>query len=402
MASSSNFDPQIDLSLICPNCQYDHNKKGSLKCEICQTNLISKNKLLLQKKHKADKVSCNNEKSNTIKPYIHRKVTELVGNIKVHKLTKNQRKELEKPINLIGLVILSVVTTIFISYFVFKEESNHQKISETKLNSDVPQGIFNYAGSSVFAPLVAAGVNESIEQYEGFNLRYTKPHDKDFTLTKAFEMLIDGELSFIYSDRPLSDAEYQKANLRSIKIGRVPIAIDGIVFYVNDSLPLKSLNQGQINKIFTGKVKNWKEIDPQIKVDLPISPIVVKGSEIPGISIDNNIIKSANNYTLSLRQLLADPGAISFGSASLVKNQRLIRMLGLADGDSINYIQPLTQGKLNLLAFSEGIYPMTRRVFVIYRLDNTNDQKAAETLINYLKSNSGQVIVEKAGFVSIY
>jgi len=38
------------------------------------------------------------------------------------------------------------------------------------------------------------------------------------------------------------------------------VALDGLSVYVNESNPLKELTLDQLQGIFTGKIKNWKEV----------------------------------------------------------------------------------------------------------------------------------------------
>src|ERR1700749_3197498 len=46
--------------------------------------------------------------------------------------------------------------------------------------------------------------------------------------------------------------------------GKVPreykVAIDGLSVYVNNANPVKDLNLEQLAGIFTGEIKNWKEV----------------------------------------------------------------------------------------------------------------------------------------------
>ena len=109
-----------------------------------------------------------------------------------------------------------------------------------------------------------------------------------------------------------------------------------------------------------------------------------------------------DNYTQALRKVIATPGSISFASASLVQNQKLIKMFELADGKTSKYIKPAIDGKLNLKAFKNGSYPLTRRIFLVYRNDETLDRKAGIAYSNHVSSPKGQEIVERSGFVPIY
>ena len=120
---------------------------------------------------------------------------------------------------------------------------------------------------------------------------------------------------------------------------------------------------------------------------------------------DEQIAKSsqyAPNYTQALRKVIGTPGAISFASASLVENQKVLKMFDLAEGNTKNYISPSKNNLPNLKAFKDGSYPLTRRLYLTYREDDTRDHLAAKAYANFLIAEKGQEIGQKAGFVSIY
>jgi phosphate transport system substrate-binding protein len=65
-------------------------------------------------------------------------------------------------------------------------------------------------------------------------------------------------------------------------------------------------------------------------------------------------------------------------------------------------IKPWVDGRLNKEAFKDASYPLTRRIYLVYRIDGSTDQKAAEAYAQFLRSAEGQQIIERAGFVPIY
>jgi phosphate transport system substrate-binding protein len=61
-------------------------------------------------------------------------------------------------------------------------------------------------------------------------------------------------------------------------------------------------------------------------------------------------------------------------------------------------VQP---NKLNSNAFRRGDYPITRKLFVIVKLNGQNDQQAGEAYANWLLTPQAQDLIEKAGFVRL-
>jgi phosphate transport system substrate-binding protein len=311
---------------------------------------------------------------------------------------KHERARLSKVSNVLSLIVLGSACLLWINYF-----HSHAKEKTIASNSLISvKGIFNYGGSPIYSSLIASGINTPLQKLSPeFKTRYTKPVAGDFSTDYAIAQLINGELSFVYTDRPLNDKEYRRANLRSLSLEQVAIGIDGIVVFGNNDLNVGKLNLEQLRGIYAGRITNWHQIDPKIK-DLPIAPIAVRNEKIEGIEIASSNIKYTENHTLAVRRLIRTPGAILFASASLVQNQQLIKELALAEGASTNYIYPKLDGKLNLKAFEDGSYPLTRRIYLVFRKDGSRDQKAGKFYSDYLKLSEIQEIFEKSGFVSIY
>ena len=77
-------------------------------------------------------------------------------------------------------------------------------------------------------------------------------------------------------------------------------------------------------------------------------------------------------------------------------------MFSLAEEASTNSVTPIVAGKADLELFKDGIYPLTRRLFIVIRQDGTPDQLAGEAYAQMLLSKQGQKIVEQSGFVPLY
>ncbi|MBW4532321.1 MAG: substrate-binding domain-containing protein [Pleurocapsa minor HA4230-MV1] len=262
-------------------------------------------------------------------------------------------------------------------------------------------GLSSYGGDPIFAPLVANGLNKAIEtKYPNLQLRYAKPGNGDFSSVKGIEMLLQGELSFAYNARPLTDDEYEVARRRGFELRQTPIAIDGISVFSNLWTPTARLNLQQVKKIFAGEITNWQQINPQYE-SMPIVPIIVNNENYGTFDFQNfpTAIK-LSGYTEVIKKVINTPGAISLASASLVQNQRLIKVYSIADGNS-SFINLFNNNKLDSTVIKTGAYPLTRRLFLVFREDNTNDRVTGEAVTNFLTSQPGQKIIEKSNYVPL-
>lgn len=273
---------------------------------------------------------------------------------------------------------------------------------------NVPEGLFNYGGSIVFAALTAGGMNDAIAiAHPQFRLRYVEPFSGMPGSGAGIAMLLDGELSFAQSTWPVKDADYEKAQKRGLSLEQVPVGIDGVVFFTNPQLPVKGLAIDQLQDIYTGKVTNWQQVggpnlpivavalDPKVTASMSL---LLSGLANPKLG---SRVQIARDYTSSIRKVASTPGSISYASAASVITQKTIRPLPLAKAKSNQYVEPFINNQVNTQAFRDGSYPFTRQLFVVLSHKGKPDYQAGVAYTNLLLSREGQKIIEKAGFVPL-
>src|SRR5512136_1735992 len=70
--------------------------------------------------------------------------------------------------------------------------------------------------------------------------------------------LINGGTDICEASRPMKDKEKEQVRSRHGKdVKEIPVALDGVAVYVNESSPIQSLSGPQIKGIYTGKIANW-------------------------------------------------------------------------------------------------------------------------------------------------
>lgn len=285
---------------------------------------------------------------------------------------------------------------------------------------NVPNGQFFYGGTMGAAALRSKSfLNEIRIAHPEFQLRYLDPLSIPPDSSTGIKMLLNGELSFAESQRPLRDAEYQQAKDRGFILKQIPVAMTGAAFYTHPNINLPGLSLEQLQAIYTGQLTNWSEIGGP---ELPIIPISqdtdATGStlslllrDLPGTSEGDGrtdrptpsaTIHYVRDTTAAIRKVAATPGAIGFGTQAVVANQTSIRFVGLAKGRSRHYIQPILPDKqVNKTALQDGSYPLMQRVFVVIRQDDTLDELAGIAYANLLLSEKGQTLIDRAGYLPI-
>ena len=87
----------------------------------------------------------------------------------------------------------------------------------------------------------------------------------------SFVSLIDGVDDLIITARGISRDEQKYADEKGVALISYPVAKDAFVFIVNPKNPVRNLTIEQIQKIYTGEIRNWSEVGGR---DATISPYV--------------------------------------------------------------------------------------------------------------------------------
>lgn len=281
---------------------------------------------------------------------------------------------------------------------------------------NVPSGLFSYGGSTTWAPirLTADPVIQSTRSE--FRLRYVDPISGTPGSGAGIQMLLQDEIAFAQSSRPVSDQENQTAAQKGIKLKQIPVAIDGIAIAVNPSLNIPGLTIDQIKSIYSGSITNWSQVGGP---NLAIQPFerppatgagtieVLLGDSKPGANVQD-----VATTTIGLRKLATNPGGIYFSTATELVPQCTVKPvpIGRQTGQFVPpYQEPLVapsrcpgqRNKINVSAFQSGQYPLTRNLFVIVKQNGAAEQQAGEAYANFLLSPQGQALIAKAGFVSL-
>lgn len=305
--------------------------------------------------------------------------------------------------------------------------NNAVTLAEVK---NVPEGLFNYGGSTTWAPIRQKVDNVIHIVHPNFQLRYTHPISGNPGSGTGIKMLLNNQLSFSQSSRNLKPEEREEAKQRGLTLQEIPVAIDGIAIAVNLNLNVPGLTISQIKHIYTGKIKNWSEVGGPNLTITPYSRTKESGGTVE-FFIENvmqkeefgNNIEYVYETTEGLRKVIANEGGIYYASAPEVVPQCEIKSLPIGINSNqfvapyqLPYIPPSSQcpSKRNLVnktAFQSGEYPLTRRLFVIVKKDiqennTTNfqanlDEIAGLKYAELLLTNQGQKLIEDAGFVPL-
>ena len=275
-----------------------------------------------------------------------------------------------------------------------------------------PDGTFTFGGDPFYAALNPSGLSALLgQEYPEFELVYREPISNDENFEKsgvsgwAITNVLDKNLSFSTSSRPPSDGEINRAKARGDAIEYVPVAADATVFVTNSGVGISGLSVEQLQKIFKGEARNWKDFGGP---DLPIKPMGIKVSSLAEMGLGGGQLgdnfEVAPSTTAMFRKILPTPGAIGFTSAALAEvtnrdaiAEGLINVLAVGAPDK-PFVRPLTEdGGVHSQVIRDSSYPLTHSLFVVYR----QGEEAGEAYVEILRSPNGRRILEEAGFVPV-
>jgi phosphate transport system substrate-binding protein len=333
-----------------------------------------------------------------------------------------------------AVLIIAFLTTLGIvcggAYLWFKNphilsganESNQQIQNVgskfTSINN-IPAGLFNYGGSTTWAPIrrdVDSVIQKELRQ---FQLRYTDPTTGAPGSSPGIKMVINGQMSFSQSSRQIKAEEQQQAQQLGFKLEQIPVAIDGIAIAVNPNLNVAGLTVAQIKDIYTGKIDNWQQVGGP---NIPITAYSRRLEDGGTIEFFHDNVLSKENFganvqyvsttTEGLRRVEKNQGGIYYASAPEIVGQCQIKPLPIGRQASEfvapykePYIQtsdcPKSRNQINVDVFKTDKYPITRRLFVIVKQNKQSDQEAGMAYANLLLTDQGQELISKTGFVRI-
>lgn len=214
----------------------------------------------------------------------------------------------------------------------------------------------------------------------------------------SFVSLIDGEDDIIITARGVSRDEQKYADEKGVTLTSHPVAKDAFVFLVNPKNPVRSLTIEQIQKIYTGEIRNWREVGGN---DATISPYVRNPNSGSQEKMETIVMaglkmidwpEMVGNLMLSpYIQLQRDENGIAytpFYYYSTIVNDQRTKVIGV-DG-----IMP---NKKNI---ENGSYPYVTEVMASARAD-IDKSSTAYQLFYQLVTGQHNNIVKESGYVGM-
>ena len=286
---------------------------------------------------------------------------------------------------------------------VYPEEESTLKFENPTIDID---------GATALYPIYSAFVQAVYPEgkYDIYDIEYNEEDGYgQVTCTgtiEAYERLIAGKTDIIFCAAPSRD-QLAKAEAAGMELHLTPIGKEAFVFFVNSENPVEGLTVEEIQGIYTGEIKNWKELGGKNQRIRPYQRAENSGSQSALLRLMEGLplmepekedrIAGMGGIITQVASYRNHKNAIGFSfrfySTEMVENEQ-IRLLCL------NGVAPTKD------SIREGSYPISSNFYAVTASpigqpapEETNEDLRA--FIDWILSDQGQAIIEKTGYVGI-
>lgn len=174
------------------------------------------------------------------------------------------------------------------------------------------------------------------------------------------------------------------------------VALDGLSVYVHPENPLKELTMDQVKDIFTGKIKNWKEVGGPDQV---ISVYSRENSSGTYEFFKDHVLKgqdfAANAQTMPgtaaiVQAVVKDKFSIGYGGAAFGSGCKHLSIKKDANSPAIEPTEETVEN---------GTYPIWRHLYIY--VNPALDKGEIGAYLNWIRSDEGQKYVKEIGYYPI-
>ncbi|MEM5014885.1 substrate-binding domain-containing protein [Metabacillus indicus] len=215
----------------------------------------------------------------------------------------------------------------------------------------------------------------------------------------AYERLLSGEADIYFGAEP-SKEQQMMAEKAGKELVMTPIGKEAFVFFVHPDNPVENLDVEQIQKIYSGEIKNWEDAGGKKEDIMPFQRPKNSGSQTLLEKIMGNtpiqkplkeeVVQGMGGIIEQVADYRNVENAIGFSfryfATGMRKNED-IKLLG------VNGIKPDPEN------ISNETYPFTASLYAITLKSNQNKQ--IEPFLQWMQGPEGQELIEEVGYVKL-
>ncbi len=218
----------------------------------------------------------------------------------------------------------------------------------------------------------------------------------------GFASLISGTCDIAMSSREIKAKEIEMAKKKGIDPKEYRPALDGLSVVVHKDNPVSKLTLDELAGIFTGKIKNWKDVGgPELGI-VVLSREVNSGTHV---YFKEHVLRkgdtaskeefSPNALLMPSSQAIADEtgsNKAAIGYFGMGYNNPSLKEIAVARDAASEGVKPTIESVVS------GTYPISRPLFLY---TNGEPKGAVKEFLEFALSPQGQEIVKKTDFVPI-
>jgi phosphate transport system substrate-binding protein len=250
---------------------------------------------------------------------------------------------------------------------------------------------FKVKGSDTCLPLVQKEAEKYMKEHKNYAISVVGGGSG-----VGLSALIEGTTDIAMASRSMKMSEKTKMQESAKAYKEVTIAWDGIAVVVNPGNKVSQLTREQLEGIFTGKFKNWKEVGGD---DLQIV-VYSRESSSGTFEFFKEHVMLNKNYTASALMMPATGAIIqsvsqtkgAIGYVGLAYVEKEVKALKVSYNKGKTYVAPSMETAMN------KTYPITRRLYFYY---TSKVESKIKPFVDFMISAEGQAIVKQVGYVPL-
>jgi phosphate transport system substrate-binding protein len=299
----------------------------------------------------------------------------------------------------------SLVGISFVLLLVFASCEYRDK-SGKSLRETTTSGNITIAADEALMPIVEAEVKAFEEKYKHAKIKVLYGSE-----TFAVNKVLYDTCRLAIVSRRFTDYELEILKRKNKLPGKsIRIGIDALALVVNKNNPDSVFTYEQLEKIFRGEIKNWKQINPQSA--LKDIKIIFDDDSAASVRFMRDSVAKVKELPSNCYALDANPKVLDYVS----KERDAIGLIGVSwvsDRDDTTSLSFLNKIKVVALTkpgslegdesfqplqayMATGDYPLRREIYI---LNQEVTVKLGSGLTSYIASDKGQRIILKSGLV---
>ncbi|SHG22434.1 PstS family phosphate ABC transporter substrate-binding protein [Ornithinibacillus halophilus] len=214
----------------------------------------------------------------------------------------------------------------------------------------------------------------------------------------AYKNLLDGEVDIIFALGP-SERQLADAKRKGVELTMTPIGKEAFVFFVNSKNPIEDVKLDEIKGIYSGKIRNWKEIGGNDEE--------IQAFQRPDDSGSQTALEQLMGDTPIMDAPTED---IVTGMGGIIEETSDYRNYKNSIGYSFRFfsMEMVENNAIRHLAI-DGVYPDKDTIrteeypitYEFYAVTAGSDNPNIEPFLDWILSSEGQELVEKSGYVPV-